>query len=74
MNIPSTEIEYLIFCSDNPSINKYLTKWQKYEASIYGKYCNVYNDLGQYRKYRIDYFMTVSEYREKLINDILIDI
>tara|TARA_R110000772_G_scaffold1210_2_gene4288 strand:+ start:17181 stop:17390 length:210 start_codon:yes stop_codon:yes gene_type:complete len=49
---------------------KFLTYEKQYEAIRSLNYYHVVNDAGQTRKYKGEYFMTIDEYREKVLNEL----
>lgn len=74
VNLPLKNIdlnEFLVFKSENDNLKGFLTKGRKYEVGIGGEYCYLLNDQNQYRKYKMEYFMTMDEYRDKIIDDVI---
>ena len=48
----------------------YLTYEKQYDAIRSFNYYHVVNDVGQTRKYKEEYFMTIDEYREKVLTEL----
>lgn len=68
-------INYKVYyCIDNYKMEKYLTVGKKYLVveNSNPKYITVLNDIGQTRRYDVtDRFLSYSQYRSKIIEDIL---
>ena len=57
----------------NPSVSKFLTKGKWYDIitkKTQPSYHVILNDFNQERRYKIEYFMTLQQVREKNLTDL----
>ena len=61
----------MIYIGTNDKLKKFLTYGKEYYAEIEGNYCIVWNNADQSRRYKIEYFITKQEYRNRKIDELL---
>ena len=63
----------MVYINDNRKLIGFLTHGKEYNVEIKGKYCLVWNDIDQHRRYKLSYFISKQEYRNKKIDELLND-
>jgi hypothetical protein len=65
--------ETLVYYHENEILKDYLTIGKEYLTTCDDKYVSLINDQNQHRRYYRKYFITLDEYREIKIKDVLND-